>query len=349
MGLLKPCVDTLGFDDRWLMRIGIPVLSIMMPIMLNLDYGSPHEYWLHFVPESFIFVVGFWLFYRVVILKLHHLFPDFKDVSKRVAIEVLFIILSAPILKFLLSQVAEFLLQLCHMNDDVMPSHLQALVNIYLPSALIVALYEAFYYFFKYKESIVENERLEKVHVQTQLHNLRNQINPHFLFNSLNTLMNLIPINPDQAMDYLSKLSKFYRYSVGVQEEMKVPLSKELESAVLFAQLLEVRFKDALQINIPIISHKDYFILPMSLQLLIENAVKHNIVSKSQALSIDITIDDETKYITVTNNLQKKLEAVASTGMGLQNIKDRFAYFTDRDIVCQKEQEKFIISLPLLD
>ena len=348
MGILKPCVDTLGFDDRWLMRIGMPVLSMMMPIMLNLDYSGPHEYWLHYVPESFIFVIGFWVFYRIVILKLHKFYPEFKDATKRVAVEVVFIILSAPILKAILSVVAELVLKLCHMNDDVMPSHLQALVNIYLPSALIVALYEAFYYFFKYKESIVENERLEKVHVQTQLHNLRNQINPHFLFNSLNTLMNLIPVNQDQAMDYLSKLSKFYRYSVGAREEMKVPLSKELESAELFAQLLEVRFKDALAINIPDAVVKEYFILPMSLQLLIENAVKHNIVSKSLPLKIDITINHETHYITVRNSLQKKLEAVASTGMGLKNIQERFSYFTEKEIICEQSDGEFIISLPLL-
>ncbi len=102
-------------------------------------------------------------------------------------------------------------------------------------------------------------------------------------------------------MEYLSKLSKLYRYSVRAHEEMKVPLSKELESAELFAQLLKVRFKDTLAINIPDAAIKEYFILPMSLQLLIENTVKHNIVSKSMPLRVDITINHETQYITVRN------------------------------------------------
>jgi len=348
MGLLKPSVDILGFDDRWLMRIGIPVMSSIMPIMLSLKYSGIFEYWFHFVPESFIFVTSFWIFYRTMLIKLHQRFPDVKDAPKRVGLEVLFILLSAPIIKAILGICVSYLFHLCNINDDVLPSHLQALINIYVPSALIVALYEAGFYFFKYKESIIENERLEKVHAQTQLHNLRNQINPHFLFNSLNTLMNLIPIDQEHAMDYLSKLSKFYRYSVSAKDEMKVPLNKELASAQLYAELLGVRFKDALHNDLPTPTESTYFILPMSLQLLIENAVKHNIVSKSQALSINIDIDDQSKYITVTNNIQKKLEAVSSTGMGLKNIQERFAFFTDRKMICSHDVDEFRVSLPLL-
>ena len=160
--------------------------------------------------------------------------------------------------------------------------------------------------------------------------------------------MNLIPTDPDNAMDYLSKLSKFYRYSVGVQEEVKVSLSEELESARLFAQLLEVRFKDALVINIINNSQKIVHILPMSLQLLIENAVKHNIVSKSQPLTVEVFLDYDGDYITVKNNLQKKLESVKSTGMGLKNIKERYAYFTDKEIICHEHDQHFSLSLPLL-
>ena len=348
MWLLKPSVDKLGFDDRWLVILGIPLMSLIMPALLNMPYDGPQEYFTCHFPESFVFVAGFWVFYRTAILKLHHYFPDVKDALKRVALEVLFIIVSAPIIKGLLGFIIVTLLPYHNFHEDLLPDNLEGLIKIYVPSALIVALYEALFYFFKYKSSIIENERLEKVHAQTQLHNLRNQINPHFLFNSLNTLMNLIPIDQDHAMDYLSKLSKFYRYSVSAKDEMKVPLSRELESAQLYAELLGVRFKDALNINIPTHADSAYFILPMSLQLLIENAVKHNIVSRSRPLLINIDINDESKYITVTNNIQKKLEAVSSTGMGLQNIKERFAFFTEREMICSHDDDQFRVSLPLL-
>lgn len=348
MRFLKPCVDKLGFDDRWLMRLGIPIMSIIMPLMLNMPYDGPHEYICCYVPESFVYVVGFWIFYRSAILKLHQFFPDLKDALKRVLLEVLFIVISAPLIKSSLDFIVTTLFPHHSFHGELLPNNLQGLIKIYVPSALIVALYEALFYFYKYKSSIIENERLEKIHAQTQLHNLRNQINPHFLFNSLNTLMNLIPINQDHAIDYLSKLSKFYRYSVSAQDEMKVPLSKELESAQLYAQLLSVRFGEALTIRIGDHRGKEYFILPMSLQLLIENAVKHNIVSRSQPLSIDIQIDDQAQFITITNNIQKKLESVSSTGMGLKNIQERFTFFTDRKIICTHEDDQFRVSLPLL-
>ena len=349
MGFLKPYyVDKLGFDDRWLMRLGLPIMTIIMPLLLNMPFEGPYDYITCLIPETFVFVVGFWIFYRIACIKLHGFFPAVKDAPKRVVLLILVIVFSAPFIKITLEYLVSTFMTVENFHSDLLPNNLQGLVKIYVPSALIVALYEALFYFSKYKASIIENERLEKVHAQTQLDNLRNQINPHFLFNSLNTLMNLIPINQDHAMDYLSKLSKFYRYSVSAQDEMKVPLSKELESAQLYAQLLSVRFKDALDINIPTHTGKEFFILPMSLQLLIENAVKHNIVSKSQPLSISIDIDDQTQYITVNNNIQKKLEAVSSTGMGLKNIQERFAFFTDREIICSPDDDQFRISLPLL-
>lgn len=349
MSLIKPCVQYLGFDDRWLIRLGVPLLAIPMPIMLNLNYSGWQEYWFHFVPESMIFVIGFWFFYRNVIIYLHKLFPTLKQAPKRVSYEVLIIIFSAPIIKAVLSGLTYWILKFCHLDDTEMPSHLQALLNIYLPSGLIVALYEAMYYFSKYKESILEKEKLEKIHIQAQLDNLRNQINPHFLFNSLNTLMNLIPTDQDAAMNYLDKLSKFYRYSVGIKEEVKVPINQEIECAQLYAELLSVRFREGIEYSFPNEINSGNLLLPLSLQLLIENAVKHNIVSRSQPLKIDVSLTAHEGYITVSNNLQKKIEAVNSTGMGLKNISDRYAYFTDKEILCEKAGDTFKISLPLLN
>lgn len=345
---MKPCVEFLGFDDRWLMRLGIPLLSIPMPVLLNLNYTSWQEYWFHFVPESMVFVFGFWIFYRYVIIYLHKRFPKLSQAHTRVTSEILVIVLSAPIIKWILSSIIAIILKFCYLDETVMPSHLQTLLNIYLPSGLIVALYEAFYYFSKYKESLLEKEKLEKVHIQTQLDNLRNQINPHFLFNSLNTLMNLIPTDQDAAMDYLSKLSKFYRFSVGAQEEVKVPINQEIACAKLYAELLSVRFREGINYKFDLPQQSDKFLLPLSLQLLIENAVKHNIVSRNQPLSITIEYSDQDDYITVKNNLQKKLEAVSSTGMGLKNIIERYAYFTDKEIKCESNQDEFKVSIPLL-
>lgn len=349
---MKACVQYLGFDDRWLIRIGIPLFSLTLPILLNFDLSDKHSYWTHHVPISFIHVIGFWAFYRYLFIYLHRRFPKDSETKKRLGLEIGLIFLTAPLLYLFFEVIILNVLRLCHDHFESQPGLLLNLLVIYLPSALILAIYEANYFFAKYKESLVERENLQKIHVQTQLDNLRNQINPHFLFNSLNTLMNLIPTDPNAAMDYLSKLSRFYRGAVGNKEDTTISLQKEIENARLFADLLEVRFNSGLKILFPenvdsLPSTRDY-LLPMSLQLLIENAVKHNIVSKSQPLTITIAINQELSYITVINNLQSKIESVKSTGMGLNNIKERYSYFTDKEVICSNDNNIFQVSLPIL-
>lgn len=345
--MLKSSFKYLAFDDRKLMLIGMPILTMLMPILLNFSGVSKH-YWIHLVPESFIFVLGFWGVYRFLIIQLRKYYPAYSEAGKRVFLQTLFILISAPILKAVFSWIAVALLNFCSIEDHTMPPHLQALISIYIPSFLIVATYEAIYYFIQYKKVIIDRERLETQHVQTELRYLRNQINPHFLFNSLNTLMNLIPLDQDRAMSYLSKLSKFYRHAVNAQEEKLIPVKKEIEFATLYMSLLEERFRKGVNFEMELSDIRGGQIPPLSLQLLIENAVKHNVVSKDQPLTISINYNKENQYLTIENNIQKKLDAVASTGMGLENIRKRFSFFTERPIHIAETEEKFVVQLPII-
>ena len=140
---------------------------------------------------------------------------------------------------------------------------------------------------------------------------------------------------------FLSKLSKFYRYTVNTTEEKLIPLSKEIEYARLYIDLLKERFHAALEVKIDLDDHDDQMILPLSLQLLIENAVKHNVVSKDSPLHVEISFDKSTGELVVTNNIQKKISSSKSTGMGLDNIKKRFQYFTNRPIKIIQDIERF--------
>ncbi len=205
------------------------------------------------------------------------------------------------------------------------------------------------YFLYKYKEAIVEKEQLKQAHTQSQLDNLRNQINPHFLFNSLNTLMNLIPMDSDRAMNYLSKLSKFYRYTVSNQEQTLVPLYTELENTKIYADLLHERFHNGIQIQFPDLKNTKVQILPLCLQLLIENAVKHNIVANKKPLTIQLELIENQTYIQVKNNIQKKIQPVSSTGMGLKNIKNRVAFFTDLPVIIEETETEFKVAIPLLN
>ena len=349
MRFIRPNKEYLGFDARMLMLIGIPVLALMMPVMLDLyspDQG--YEYWTHQVPESLFFVIGFWIFYRELCIFLRRRFPLLTDTRKRIFYEFAIIVISAPILKQLLAYLIWTFLALCNIQDHDPPGNIQTLLAIFLPSGMILAIYEAVYFFVKYKDSILEKERLETAHVQTQLEILRNQINPHFLFNSLNTLMNLIPKDPDAAINYLSKLSKFYRFAVGTRDEKLIGLDKEIECARLYADLLKIRFGDAIAIDFDDLKPNGFQILPMSLQLLIENAVKHNVVSKTQPLNISVSLNEEQSYLAVKNNLQKRIQEVSSTGMGLQNISQRFSFFTEKPILIEHSNGDFSVALPIL-
>jgi len=125
-----------------------------------------------------------------------------------------------------------------------------SIVITYFIAFGVLAIYESIYYFNKYIESVHQKKELEKAHVISQLQHLQQQLNPHFLFNSLNTLMSLIPMNPDRAMSYLGKLSLFYRYAVSNQESFLIPLKEELEHVRLYVDLLKERFGDSFFVRI---------------------------------------------------------------------------------------------------
>jgi len=317
--------------------------------MLGLREEDGHgPYFFEQIIHSSVFVAIFWFAYREISIAMRKKYPRHEDTMKRLTIVGVIVLLTAPIMKAVLSYLTEIVMCSFSLIDHSVPNTPDILVRIYIPSFLIISIYECVYFFVRYRRSVIEKERIQTAHVQTQLDNLRNQINPHFLFNGLNTLMNLIPLDQDKAMTYLSKLSKFYRYTVGSQEEKLIPLDKEKKCAYLYSDLLTTRFGEALKVNCNLPTNTLYSILPMSLQMLIENAVKHNIVSKSHPLEININLNESDQVVTVSNNIQKKLESVSSTGMGLENIKQRFSFFTKTPVLITETDHVFMVSLPLI-
>jgi len=160
--------------------------------------------------------------------------------------------------------------------------------------------------------------------------------------------MNIIPKDSDRALGYLSKLSKFYRYSVGKHEESLVTLHDEIANAKLYGDLLHERFGHNISIKFENGYAPGSKVVPLSLQLLIENAVKHNIVSSKKPLSVNVFVSKDKEYIHIKNNLQKKIQEVKSTGVGLKNIIQRFSYFTDKQVKVSVDGEYFEVAIPLV-
>ena len=210
------------------------------------------------------------------------------------------------------------------------------------------AIYEAIYYQVRLKKSIREEEQVKQVMVQAQLDTLKNQAQPHFLFNTLNTLRDIIDQNSkEDAKQFVDRLSDVYRFILESGNANLTSLRKELKFAKAYIHIQSERFGDNLQVNwqIPEAS-MDAMIIPMSLQLLLENAIKHNVVSKTKPLQITISIVVDN--VEVTNNIQPKSTQLPSTRMGLKNIEKRYALISGRSIHIENNGTFFKVSLPLL-
>jgi hypothetical protein len=202
----------------------------------------------------------------------------------------------------------------------------------------------------QWKSSVEQESTKQEIVAKTEtarFESLKNQLDPHFLFNSLNVLTSLIGENPHQAERFTTKLSKVYRYVLEQRNKDLVPIIEELNFAKVYMQLLGMRFEDAVKFNIPdTVSDNDLKIVPLSLQLLLENAVKHNVVSSYRPLTISIF--EENHYLIIENNVNPKQAIGKSTKVGLQNIADRYGLITDKVVKIENNNKSFKVCLPLL-
>lgn len=201
----------------------------------------------------------------------------------------------------------------------------------------------------KLAETRTQLINLQRENLQSQFEVLRQQVNPHFLFNSLNVLTSLIKLEPDLAEKFSEHLSKVYRYVLENKDNELVDLKTELNFLSAYIFLLNIRFVGKLKVNINISDEQSVKkIIPLAMQLLIENAIKHNIMSKSKPLSIDIYIDDS-NYLNIINNLQERPSQLISTGVGLKNIQNRYFLLNSTEPIFVKNDTHFIAKIPLID
>jgi hypothetical protein len=198
-----------------------------------------------------------------------------------------------------------------------------------------------------WKLEAVRAERLEKEKIATQYESLRNQVNPHFLFNSLNALSELVYENQALAVKYIHQLSKVYRYVLDSRNTEAATLRDELDFVESFVFLQKIRFGENLDVSIEVKKSDSEFILPLSLQILIENAIKHNVVSEEDPLRISIYKNDQ--YIVVNNELRKKESMDEGTGIGLENIRMRYKYLTDQPVTIEESEKEFVVKIPILE
>jgi hypothetical protein len=284
-----------------------------------------------------------WESLRGVNIWLNKVFPFERNITGRILIQLSIGAAIGLTLRFLI-----FLF-----GEPIVPFKMDSLflattwaLYIILPVGVNLGFFLV-YFIDRWKDSIVHTERLEKEKSMVQFDNLKNQLNPHFLFNALTSLNSLIYEDKKLASEFLLQLSKVYRYVLANKDKNFVSLKTELDFIRHYVSLLETRFKNALEINFKItVDAEERAVVPVTLQILIENALKHNIADKERPLVIDIFIIGD--YLVVSNKLQLRKDLKISNKQGLENLKSLYRFLTERPVLVEPTDDWFYVKVPLL-
>jgi len=269
-----------------------------------------------------------------------------KAFKKRLILQILLILVYSSTVIFALIFIYNSTIY-CGGNGGI-NSVKQATIVGLIASVLIMLIEIAGIFFHNWKNSLVEVERYKTESTQAQLQNLKNQINPHFLFNNLSVLSGLVYENQDKSVEFINQLAKVYRYILDNRNMELVSLAEELESLKSYNYLLMIRFGDGLQIKYDILDQlTDKLLPPLCLQMLVENVIKHNEINKEKPLVIKIA--SHCNRVSVINDIQPRIQLEESTKTGLTNIQARYAFFTDEKITIEKGDHIFSVTLPLLN
>ncbi len=291
-----------------------------------------------------------------VILKilswLNKKYPWDSNILKRLMVEVGLTFPTAMLLGYGFGNAVYFI------NPNINKSYSEFIFSFIGISAImnfvLVAVSDWFYFFEKWKETLVQNERklkeneiLEKEKITAQYEALKNQVNPHFLFNSLNILSVLIHTEPQKAEDFIDEFANLYRYVLDNSKKQTVQLEKEINVVKSYTYMQEIRFGRGVKCEFNFTNDmlSQFHVFPLSVQTLIENAVKHNIVSERQPLNIKLTIANN--ELTVSNNIQLRDSTGSSTGIGTKNLLLRYKPFNTSPKFIMTETH-YIATLPLL-
>lgn len=273
-------------------------------------------------------------------------FPWTGSAVKRIFAQFPFSLVYSSIATYILMQLYHILLtHELPLKDD--PVTLTAVLMAILATVVLLSIELGIQFFQNWKVTLVEVQHHRELSLQAQLESLRTQVNPHFLFNNLSVLSSLVYDNQEKAVDFIQHLGKVYHYLLEVRSTELVDVESELQFIYAYNYLLQIRFDKAIIIEVK--KHPDCCkrtLPPLALQMVIENCTKHNVATVSEPLKIQITCMPES--ITVENNIQLKSAPSSNSGTGLENIKSRYKYLSNKNITVKSDQNWFVVELPLL-
>jgi len=336
----------LGFNDLKYSPLIILFLGLITPIAF---FGvnpvrEPIGYLINSTISTLMTVIYYFSVTDLTI-RLRVRYPDMQTTPRRLVLQIFWV---AVLVSFIQTIVTGFFAYFqIHGEGYSIPTGLQVFLASIFLTFMVLAIFEVIYIFQKYRHAEIEREKLQRMNAKSQLEALKNQVNPHLLFNSLNTLTSLIPEDPTLAVEFVQKLSASYRNILTFRDEKLISLRKELDALDSYIFLLKMRFQDKIIVENQIPEELyEHLIIPLSLQMLIENAVKHNVVSSKKPLFIQLSVKDNS--LVVSNNLQIKQQSHNSTKVGLTNIKSRYKLVNDTEVKIIETDEIFQVQLPLI-
>lgn len=325
----------------------MPLIAILLNyIFYDQRMFSDLKVWTVSFPLLFMLGTGSWRMHVVIAGLTRQKFPELSQTKTRLIIMALCIIpfmsLSVSIIFFIYDR-----LHILGYNFNVEDFKAGLLVG-FCVNLLFETLYEADYLLEKYKESLQEKETFRQLSVAQEFDALKNQVNPHFLFNCFNTLSSLIGEDKTKAEAFLNELSKVYRYLLRNNEDGLSSVENEVRFIQSYYKLLQTRHGEAVKLNIQVDKKYYPYLLPsLSLQLLVENVVKHNVISKTEPQVIDIFTTAGNKVV-VNSNIRRRNARVLSNKVGLNNIHAKYFLLNQPGFQVMEDEKNFTVVLPLI-
>ncbi|GAB4034414.1 sensor histidine kinase [Spirosoma gilvum] len=336
-------------QDRWLRWFGPVGLYVFVSVFFRFDLYRTIKVQALLANVFIALTAGIacWQLARWVVLTIQHRYPGLANIRRR----LLWLLAVLPALvgfAWLLRHLLRFLID---GTFDYYTTAVELSRNLGIQifyHFIYFAIYEGWYILQEWQRETVQTSTLEKVSLQSQLASLQHQVNPHFLFNSLNSLSSLIGDSPLQADAFLGELTAVFRYLLQASEQQLVPLSDEIAFIRSYAHLLQTRYQEGLVLELDDdLVDKHGLIPPLALQVLIENAVRYNVILPDNPLHIRIytTLDQR---LHVANTLQRKNLRVETAGAGLSNLATRYELLNEGSLLIEETPGWFVVSLPLV-
>ncbi|CAM3988291.1 histidine kinase [Flavobacterium sinopsychrotolerans] len=328
--------------------IGVVIFLVSLLIefiSVGNEVFSPRLY-VHFL-YCMLYSVALYLVNAALFVFLDKVFKDNIYAVKRIIIGFVGSFLISLFTIFLLRIFLNVIVEKKSMTDFLANETPSNYIESSIITFIILLGVHALHFYKAYNENKVKEQKIIAGTANAKFESLKNQIDPHFLFNSLNVLSSLIEENPDNAQRFTTSLSKIYRYVLEQKDKELVSVEEELAFAKTYMNLLKMRFENSLFYEMPTTAiSAEAKVVPLSLQLLLENTVKHNVVSEQRPLHIRIFVEGD--YLAVQNDYQKKEFLQDRQGVGLQNIVNRYGIISNRKVLIAQNEQTFTVKIPIL-